>query len=106
MFFFVLAGLGDVQALSQLNFGLFSEPFFYFRHWRWLMFVNKAISLDKMTQVLHGRRLEIFLSRFIYFPICGVCSPGSVFTNKFIIFLNDLTWLVSCRYRNWEVHAL
>lgn len=60
MFFFVLAGLGDVQALSQLNFGLFSEPFFYFRHWRWLMFVNKAISLDKMTQVLHGQRLEIF----------------------------------------------
>lgn len=53
MIFFELAGLGDVQELSQLNFGLFSGAFFilfYFRHWRWLMLVNKAISLDIVTK--------------------------------------------------------
>jgi hypothetical protein len=43
MIFFELAGLGDVQALSQLNFGLFSESFLI------LGFVNKAISLDIVT---------------------------------------------------------
>lgn len=103
MIFFELGGLGDVQALSQLNFGLYSEAFLI------LGFVNKAISLDIVTKeydlipswtTFRKFDRDLFIFQFAVFTALVLLA------NKFIIFLNDLTWDVSCSYRNWEVHGL